>query len=210
MKFRFICEEHFPKKYYLEKKLSTTAVPYVCDFTHAEQQREPPIADYSASSRNESEEFPVQSSTSPREIHFVTPEKEEQVQPIAEISSQDLAFIQCASDMPSPSQSRIEPDTPRKIYLKRKLFATERKLQRTSATLKTKTYLTVPRTSHQLSPFNRGFISMQLYHKRNTPWTSEEKKVAISLFYKSPSTYRFLRSKGCILPSPSTIFSWVN
>lgn len=29
------------------------------------------------------------------------------------------------------------------------------------------------------------------------------------IIYKSPTTYTFLRSKGCILPAPSTIVSWM-
>ena len=56
----------------------------------------------------------------------------------------------------------------------------------------------------------RTLVKMQLFHKRQTPWTKEEKQFAIRLYYKSPTTCRFLRSLKIILPSVSTIRNWIS
>lgn len=39
---------------------------------------------------------------------------------------------------------------------------------------------------------------MQLHHKAKSPWNKDERTIAISMFYKSPGLYRFLRKKGNI------------
>jgi len=56
------------------------------------------------------------------------------------------------------------------------------------------------------------FVKMQVLRKRNSrkSWTREEQTFALSVFYKSPSAYKFLRnSKNMNLPSLSTIRRWV-
>ncbi|KAK4886768.1 hypothetical protein RN001_003039 [Aquatica leii] len=40
----------------------------------------------------------------------------------------------------------------------------------------------------------RVFINMQLHRKRGNPWKEEEKQLALSLYYKSPSMYLFMRN----------------
>ncbi|XP_022166524.1 uncharacterized protein LOC111031047 [Myzus persicae] len=45
---------------------------------------------------------------------------------------------------------------------------------------------------------------MQLRNKQ-IPWTLEEKNLALTLFYKSPTAYNFLRLQNINLPAPSTI-----
>jgi len=53
---------------------------------------------------------------------------------------------------------------------------------------------------------------MQVSRKNKTTkkWTSDEKNLALSNFYKSPSTYKFLRnSKNINLPAESTIRRWI-
>lgn len=49
---------------------------------------------------------------------------------------------------------------------------------------------------------------MQLKNKRR-PWTAEEKKLALAMFYKSPSSYNFLRLQNLNLPGPSTVRGWI-
>jgi hypothetical protein len=51
----------------------------------------------------------------------------------------------------------------------------------------------------------RAITRMQLHHKPRTQWLSDEKNTAISMYYKSPSMYKFLRKNGVILPSVSII-----
>lgn len=53
---------------------------------------------------------------------------------------------------------------------------------------------------------------MQMFraNKSRQPWTNEEKQFSISLFYKSPGTYEFLRNVQKInLPGLSTIKRWI-
>lgn len=45
---------------------------------------------------------------------------------------------------------------------------------------------------------------MQLKQNRRQ-WSIEEKKLALTLFYKSPAAYNFLRLQKVNLPSPSTV-----
>lgn len=46
---------------------------------------------------------------------------------------------------------------------------------------------------------SRALISMQLVHKKRKPWSIYEKKVSLSLYYKSPSTYKYMRKKwNCV------------
>lgn len=49
---------------------------------------------------------------------------------------------------------------------------------------------------------------MQIQHKNRKPWTPEEKKIAFSIFYKSPSTYKYMRKNKITLPGESTMRRW--
>lgn len=57
---------------------------------------------------------------------------------------------------------------------------------------------------------SKALISMQILHKKRKPWNSAEKKVALSLYYKSPSAYKYLRQNGIILPGECTVRRWLN
>lgn len=57
---------------------------------------------------------------------------------------------------------------------------------------------------------SKALISMQLIHKKRKPWSINEKKVALSLYYKSPSTYKYMRKNGIVLPGESTVRRWLN
>lgn len=59
---------------------------------------------------------------------------------------------------------------------------------------------------------SRVLSEMQMFraNKSRQPWSVEEKQFAISLFYNSPGTYRFLRNVQKInLPGLSTIKGWI-
>lgn len=53
-------------------------------------------------------------------------------------------------------------------------------------------------------------MAMQLLHKKCKSWSASEKKFALSLYYKSPSTYKCMRSNGIILPAESIVRRWRN
>jgi len=59
---------------------------------------------------------------------------------------------------------------------------------------------------------SKTFVGMQISrHNMSTkPWSQKEQQFALSLFYKSPSAYKFLRnSKIITLPSLTTIKRWI-
>lgn len=59
---------------------------------------------------------------------------------------------------------------------------------------------------------SKTFVGMQIsHHNMSTkPWSQKEQQFALSLFYKSPSAYKFLRnSKKITLPSLTTIKPWI-
>ncbi|KAF5294878.1 hypothetical protein FQR65_LT10676 [Abscondita terminalis] len=56
----------------------------------------------------------------------------------------------------------------------------------------------------------KNFTNMQLFHRKNTAWSYSQKELALSLYYKSPESYKYTRSKlGFVLPSIRTIKSWL-
>lgn len=56
---------------------------------------------------------------------------------------------------------------------------------------------------------SKAIMTMQVLHKNRRPWTKAEKNLALSLYYKSPSAYIYMRKNGIILPSESTVRRWL-
>ncbi|KAL4091160.1 hypothetical protein QTP88_025897 [Uroleucon formosanum] len=54
------------------------------------------------------------------------------------------------------------------------------------------------------------FVKMQMLHKKREPWSTAEKNFALSLYYKSPSTYRYMVKNGIVLAGESTVRRWLN
>ncbi|CAI6369764.1 unnamed protein product [Macrosiphum euphorbiae] len=126
--------------------------------------------------------------------------------------------------MPSPTSIRKrnlqdDLDSPIKKKLKTKLINSTRKLhskvtiiskmKKKIVTLKTRNTLHNILHSHKFPSKNsKALVTMQLKSKKR-PWTEDEKNFALSLFYKSPAAYKFLRLQKVNLPAPSTIRNWI-
>ncbi|KAL4085312.1 hypothetical protein QTP88_027171 [Uroleucon formosanum] len=54
------------------------------------------------------------------------------------------------------------------------------------------------------------FVKMQMLYKKRKPWSTAEKNFALSLYYKSPSTYRYMVKNGIVLAGESTVRRWLN
>lgn len=55
---------------------------------------------------------------------------------------------------------------------------------------------------HNFSSINsKAVVTIQLKDNRR-PWTSNEKNLVLNLYYKSPTSYKFLRSQKVNLPGP--------
>ena len=113
------------------------------------------------------------------------------------------------------------PDTPKKRQLKKqitfqscKLASYRKKISRLNREIKKQRDLKCNLPSLLvtamacLSVAAKTFVGMQLRVKRRT-FTDDEKDFSISFYYKSPSAYRFLRQQGILLPSVSSIRSWI-
>jgi len=57
---------------------------------------------------------------------------------------------------------------------------------------------------------SKALINMQIMHKKRKPWSKAEKKLALAIYYKSPSTYKYMKKNGIILPGESTVRHWLN
>lgn len=59
------------------------------------------------------------------------------------------------------------------------------------------------------SHHSKALVRMQVMHRNRGAWKKDEKDFAIALYYKSPAAYKHLRKQKIILPSVSTIRSWI-
>lgn len=115
--------------------------------------------------------------------------------------------------MPS-SQSRLTPRCQKLnetiIDLRRKLASLRRKNKRAEEYKRNfSSRNVVGKLLSTKSKFVNTFVNMQLFHGKKMAWTHREKHLAISMYLKSPSTYRFLlRDFGFVLPGIRTIQYW--
>lgn len=73
---------------------------------------------------------------------------------------------------------------------------------------KINTYSFINKTNF-FSKNSKSLVTMQLLHKKRKPWLQNEKILAISIFYKSPTAYKFMRKNNIILPGVSTLHAWL-
>jgi len=57
---------------------------------------------------------------------------------------------------------------------------------------------------------SKALLTMQMLHKNRRPWSKAKKKIALSIYYKSPSTYKCMRKNGIVLPGESTVRHWLS
>lgn len=109
-------------------------------------------------------------------------------------------------------------ETPRKQALKRKIKEKThqtRKDRMANLRLKKKVVKKTRFSYDELlangSVHLKTFLNMQLYHKSRSTWSSSEKRITVSFYYKSPSFYQFMRNKlKFVLPGISTIRKWLS
>lgn len=111
------------------------------------------------------------------------------------------------------------PHTPRKLALKQKLRYNFSKLKNYKYRMKQLSQkiknsknikLNLMPAINVLSSIAQTFVLMQFRGPQRKVWSRKEREFAISFFYKSPAAYCFLRRKGIILPSVSTIRRWIS
>lgn len=92
---------------------------------------------------------------------------------------------------------------------KQNIIKSLKRLNTNNKTKKTSVHQFFQRTKFP-SVNSKALISMQLVHKKRKPWSIDEKKVALSLYYKSSSTFKYMRRNGIVLPGESTVRRWLN
>lgn len=126
---------------------------------------------------------------------------------IASISPTTRDWVKNLIDLPSPIIKKT-PKTPdynqlqliKTINRQKKLLSKKRliikRLQEKNTKRQKLSKINVKNFIQQ-TPFSsknsKALVSMQILHKRRQPWTNIERKVAFSIFYKSPSTYKYMR-----------------
>ena len=114
------------------------------------------------------------------------------------------------------AQAPTDSDTPRKKKLKETIVDLQKNVKnknlcisRLKSNKKSYSRNAVDRYLSKLSKNSKTLVLMQT-KGNNKKWTKQEKKFAMSIYYKSPTTYSFLRRNGIVLPGESTVRRWFN
>lgn len=203
---KFICSKHFTAAQVTSKKLPQDAIPakYISESSSAESithNENSPLLQVASTSRTYGaalrkklfDQNPPDSSTSSDEY-------------LKEIQKLPLVAIKKRKHNPGEEIEKLKIEN-------EKLRKKNNNLQ-TQLNNAKKRILKIQLSAKLLfkdSPtvFSKCLLNMQLKHKGRSQWTPSEKKTALSLYYKSPSAYNYLRQKGIILPAISTIKKWL-
>lgn len=170
-------------------------------------------------------------------IHVLTPSISQKLQSsfstdnTPDITPRTKTIIQKAIDFPSPIKPKqlfpVSTSSTNILNKLRKVIAHQKKLLMSKRVMisKLKKHLISLKLQnkhnknvqfmnllHFPSEDSKTLVGMQVSHKQlsTKPWSQKEKQFALSLFYKSPSAYKFLRnSKKIILPGLTTIKRWI-
>lgn len=168
---------------------------------------------------------PAKNLTELQVVHILTPDKTEMSHSISPPAyphtdiAQDLLNLPLESPLRKPAKRKLDflapaDESPRKKRLKLQIEKSKNELRRIRNELnKSKLMiqqLTVARNLRSLPLFPRVLTKIQLCHRSRSRWDIDEKKVALGMYYKSPSMYKFLRKNKVILPSVSSIQLWLS
>lgn len=208
LKKKHLCEKHFTDNdYKTEKKryLNSTAIPK----KYFEDE------DESSSGGFMKVKTPSKTYSNQKRILSVSPSTaaaRKKLKFNEELEKKNAAFVEEILSLPDMQM------TPRKMKLKKRIRAQTvkiKKYKKQLINLKQKVQTNkllqyvFPLLAF-LSTFAKTLVIMQLKGKSRKIWNSQERELSIAIFYKSPSTYLFLRRHGVILPSVSTIRRWIS
>lgn len=139
-------------------------------------------------------------------------------------------YVRDLIDLPSKSFSvkrKLElndaDDTPKskKLKIANRTIEQLRKMSHNKSTMinrlkKQKEQFKKKEKEYEANQFNflpkcsRIFCQMQMKARstKKFRWSDEERKFAMSIYYKSPTTYKYMRRNGLILPSVSMVKKW--
>ncbi|XP_031358890.1 uncharacterized protein LOC116182497 [Photinus pyralis] len=219
LKHSALCEEHFVKSDIQirsnRKMLSKTAVPIKYQDTKKETPEHPQLVttaslDLEAASTSSFDATTI--------IQTYLPKKRACNPLISDngtSSEQSSVVSETVINMPA----RSEIITPKFKHLSYKIMDLKKKLKtkiKSYNRLKAKTsktshsYLNLSSILFKKCAHVQTFVKMQCFHKFKTPWSTMEKQLSLSLYYKSPACYKFMRETlKFVLPSIKTIQTWL-
>ncbi|XP_060845172.1 uncharacterized protein LOC132924740 [Rhopalosiphum padi] len=218
---RYICQEHFSPDDFIymydkKKKLKPKAVPFKFNSLDENQPSMSSADEDDLTLLTPTKTYNKYKTSTEVELIFSSPN--------SIMSTPQKEKISDLIDMPSPSFKRKhsydkDPDTPRKIKLKQKIEKKSKiihnknshisKLKNYASKFKVQNNLKNLINAYQFPSCNsRALVTMQLKTKRRT-WTTAERNLAFTFFYKSPTAYNFIRLQKINLPAPSTIRRWI-
>lgn len=230
---KFLCQEHFQPSDFIQplcKYLKSSAVPihYKLPKVHLPStiSASPPLkvltpkkayARTDISSFSPSYTAPIQSTPTKQKL---TPRTRRFLEEVCEMSSPDLTERASKRKLHFSDSDVITPKR-KKIQKLQHTLAQQSKLLRSKRTqisrLKTtakvgQSYSDIAQiiaTYPYPSPEARAIVTMQTLHRKRSTWNRDEKKLALALFYSSPSAYRMLRRRKVVLPGIATVRKWI-
>lgn len=152
--------------------------------------------------------------------HFNTPNFNDS--PSTSITPTTKSWVSALTDLPSPLEKKKIINSPKNSKLYQQLFHVRKLLKNKRSTIAKLKKQRVANKNKIISNTHKFFnkvkfssknsrylVSMQILHKKRKPWSENEKKIAMSIYYKSPSTYKHMRKIGIVLPGDSTIRRWL-
>lgn len=208
---RFICECHFCVNDFvnpeLKSRLKSTAVPFnynQCD-QYKQQIELPEIKTYGPQV--------TQKMHNPVEVSDESSESEEWVKKLTELpQSIPGPSNRCSSKQELLMKNKTIDKLKKKLSEKNKIIIAQRSkifrlkhsLNKMKLAYKTKADLT---NFNFAMEYSEALVRMQM-KKKHRKWYSDEKKLSLILYYKSPSAFKYLR-RMIVLPSVSTVKQWI-
>jgi hypothetical protein len=137
--------------------------------------------------------------------------------PSLSITPSTKAYVSSLIDFPSPIIKSPKKILANESILQRKLQNLRRVLKRKRAIIsflknKNKKFENSKNCIKNIfnitkftSKSSKILTGMQILHKKRRPWSKAEKQLALTLYYKSLSSYKYMRKNGIILPGESTV-----
>lgn len=201
LKKKLLCSQHFNDNAFasvLKKRLKRDAVPAKYQDSCEYLKVTTPVRTYGTKLIKPSIPFK-------RKLSFESSPGPSTLSPESEIFVQDLIELpEISASKPPPKSFKTKSiSSLRKIIKRQKNIISS--LKQKVSELQSQS---VPKNA---SRYSKIFVGMQNRTKsRPKKWSISEKKLSLSLYYKSPSNYRFMRKKGIVLPAVPTVKNWIS
>lgn len=220
-----MCEDHFlPTSFTADgKRLKRDAVPKLYESEKMITSLKKPTKTYTRTDDPQ----PSTSRETPRQTSWqITLSTSSDEEAEAVVTPSTKKWLEDVVDLPTPRSKRKlfqveEQDTPikkkklkgivkrQRVELNSKRTGMSRLKRKLNLAIATSSLQNVLASATYPSNQSKAIVNMQLIHKRRSKWLKTEKELALGLYYKSPTAYRYLLRQNIILPALSTIRGWI-